>query len=306
MESTTPPARAAEDLKKASGWHRGNPISADSLPADHLTERDIVLLRLLAEHRMLTIGQITAALFPDPRRSRRRVAVLRALGLVETFRPPRPVGSSPMHCVATAKALRLLADSLENQTRAGRARPTRADCATAIAMRPDLAHLRGVNEVFCRLLGRARCEPDLALEDWLSEWSIARAFGGQVRPDGFGRWREGEAWCEFFLEYDTGTEPQHRLLAKLTGYADLAEAADVSSPVLFWLPGPGREENLHRLLADAAAGVPVATAFGDPATADPSGPVWRPAWGGQRLDLTGIGAAAARSLGVRQRPHTLI
>lgn len=282
------------------------PIDADTSPADRLTARDGQILRLLAEHRMLTIGQITTALFTDLRKSRPRVADLRALGLVETFRPPRTSGTSQMHCVATPKALRLIADSVDGAALRGRTRAGRSDAATAIALRPDLAHLRGVNELFCRLLGRARRDPECALADWLSEWTVARTLGGNVRPDGFGRWTEGEAWCEFFLEYDTGTEPQHRLISKLAGYADLADAADVSCPVLFWLQGPEREDNLHRRLAEAASGVPVATASGDPAAADPSGPVWRPAWGGQRLDLACLGAAAARSLGVRQRPHTLI
>ena len=45
------------------------------------------------------------------------------------------------------------------------------------------------------------------------------AVPGRVRPDGFARWREGEAWCEFFLEYDTGTEAVGRLVDKLSGYA---------------------------------------------------------------------------------------
>ena len=283
---------------------RTRPISAATRPGDRLTARDAEVLRLLVEHQVLTIGQLAVALFPDARKCRARVAILRALGLVETFRPPLQRGTSQAHCVATTRTITLLGDQEQSGARVRRT----PGGATAIALRPDLGHLRGVNEVFCQLLGHARRTPGTVLETWRSERSTTRALVSRLRPDGFGRWRDGEQWCEFFLEYDTGTEPHARLLAKLVVYTDLAESAGTACPVLFWLPNALREEHLHRHLADARPRVPVATAWGDPALTNPAGPIWRPAWPSspERLPLAALGSAAARLLNVPQNPHILL
>lgn len=281
------------------------PITGDTQPADRITTRDAFLLRLVAEHRMLTSTQIATAMFPRQRTALHRIGVLRALGLIETFRPPA-TGSSPLYCVATARAVRLVAEAGHADRVPVAARAGRTDVATAVALRPDLNHLKGVNEVFCRLLGAARANLSSELEEWRSEWATARTFAAQVRPDGFGRWRDSAAWCEFFLEYDTGSESQHRLTGKLRGYADLATAAAVTCPVLFWVKSPERENNLHDNLATYSTRVPVATAFGDPAGSDPAGPIWRPSWASwSRLALAELGAGAAAYVGESQRPHNL-
>ncbi|MEY9935271.1 hypothetical protein ABH926_009946 [Catenulispora sp. GP43] len=274
--------------------------------ADRLTSRDAEMLRLLAEHRMLTSRQIARILFPRERTARERIAAMRSFGLIETFRPPCSSGTSPLHCTLTAKAFRLVVG--DDEAAPSRHRLARVGTlgAVAMALRADLAHLRGTNEVFSQLIAHARKNPGCELEVWRSEWSCARIFGGQVRPDGFGRWRDGEAWCDFFLEYDTGTETQERLLAKLVGYADLAFAADVTCPVLFWLPSATRDENLHRRLAEQRSEVPVATAYGDPTRSEPAGAIWRLAGADMaRLPLAVLGAASLREKGGRQRAHAV-
>lgn len=286
------------DTKKAS---------ATTSVGNRLTPRDIELLRLIAEHRMLTSAQLATAVIPNDRTCRLRIGVLRELGLVETFRPPQVAGSAPMHCVATGKALRLLAEAgYADRVPAVRGTVRPGAVAAATALRADLSHLAGCNEVFCRLRAAARGSGGKAvLEEWRSEWSASRAFGSQIRPDGFARWRDGARWCEFFFEYDTGTEALHRLLAKLRGYAELAAATAVSTPVLFWLPSSEREHNLLRELAHTPSDVPVATTSGDPRVNAPHKTVWQPAWelSVRRLALAEIGAAWAEHSGVPQRQH---
>src|SRR6266508_2553671 len=76
---------------------------------------------------------------------------------------------------------------------------------------------------------------------WLSERACAHCWGQVVRPDGYGRWRQGDREVDFFLEYDRGTEPLDRLAAKLHAYSELADATNIPTPVLFWLPTSGRE-----------------------------------------------------------------
>jgi hypothetical protein len=297
------PKAAKPEPKAASG----TATSANRRPrrdvdiTSRITARDARMLRLIAEHRVLTSRQITTALFTDPSAARHRIRILRGAGLIETFRPP-VTRHPPLYCVATAKAVKLLGYGGD----AAYTPPAGAhQAAAAAALRPDLEHLRGVNDFFCRLIAHARSHPDAALEEWRSEWATARLFPARVRPDGFGRWRDGEAWCEFLLEYDTGTEPLARLAAKIPGYADLMHTADTCSPVLFWLRTPGREQHLHALLADTDVDVPIATATGDPETGDIAGTVWKLTFATGRLSLAALGQAACDHLGVPHRPHVL-
>ena len=284
-------------------------ITAATPVGNRLTPRDIEMLRLVAEHRMLTSTQLATAVIPNERTCRLRIGVLRELGLVETFRPPRVAGSAPLHCVATGKALRLLAEAgYADRVPAVRGPARPGAVAAGTALRADLPHLSGANEVFCQLRAAARVSKGrAALEEWRSEWSASRAFGGQVRPDGFACWRDGTTWCEFFFEYDTGTEALHRLVAKLRSYADLAAATAVSAPVLFWLPGAEREDNLQRELAGTPFGVPVATTHGHPRAVGPHRAVWRPAWESddERMTLAGLGMAASVRLRAPQRRHAI-
>jgi hypothetical protein len=80
---------------------------------------------------------------------------------------------------------------------------------------------------------------------------------------------------DFFLEYDRGTEDLGRLAGKLDGYAELAAASGIATPVLLWLPGPSREAAVRQAIGEPP--VPVATATPGVGGAHPAGPVWLPA-----------------------------
>ena len=70
---------------------------------------------------------------------------------------------------------------------------------------------------------------------------------------------------EFFLEHDQGSEQLSRVAGKLGGYAALAAATGITTPVLFRFRGSGREATARPALAAALARldrpdtVPVAT-----------------------------------------------
>ena len=100
---------------------------------------------------------------------------------------------------------------------------------------------------------------------WWSEARCARHFGDLTRPDAYGRLTttpdteinngSGSGGdFEFFLEYDTGTEPLTRLARKLPGYAALADTTGITTPLLIWLPTARREaaarQRLTRALTD--------------------------------------------------------
>lgn len=238
--------------------------------ANRLTSRDRQILQLLGQHQVLTTHQIARAFFDTPRIARRRAQILTDVGLVTCFRPPQLIGTSPHHYVLTPLGLQALA-GLDDD--AG-AKP-RAGSPTHIALRPDLKHLVGVNDIFCGLLGAARRRPDSSLEMWWSERACAKAWGAYIRPDGFGRWREGARRVDFFLEFDTGSEHSPQILAKLPGYQAAADATNITTPVLFWLHSPRREHALRRALVRSQCAVPLATASGCSADSDPSGAIWQ-------------------------------
>src|SRR6266545_8056466 len=113
--------------------------------------------------------------------------------------------------------------------------------------------------------------PDAALITWWSERQCTQRWGQVVRPDAYGRWRDGGLEVDFFLEYDRGTEELGRLLGKLDAYAELAVVSEIATPVLFWLPTVAREASFRK--AAGVAAVSVATAVALPG-AHPARTVW--------------------------------
>jgi hypothetical protein len=263
------------------------PASADlALLAGRLTDRDRQLCRLLREHRVLTTSQIRDLAFGSLNVAQHRLVALARLGVLERFRPvwPHGGGSAPWHYVlGPAGAAVLAAEQAITPAQLG----YRRDRTLAIAHSQRLGHQVGINGFFTTLAARARRHPTAALLAWWSERQCAERWGHVVRPDGYGRWHDQDGEVDFFLEYDTGTEPLDRLLAKVHAYTELATATDIDTPVLFWLPGPGREATLHQALHRPQITVATATARIAP---HPAGPVWLLAGeAGPRRTLAGLG-----------------
>jgi hypothetical protein len=287
-----PSPSALPGRPRAAGRLARSPALAAALAA-RLTARDRWLLRMICEHRVLTTGQITQLAFGTTRTCTARMAALYRYRAVDQFRPLATTGSSPLHFILDEAGAQLLAAE-DGITTADLG--YRRDRATAIALSPRLAHDVGANGVFTALAAAARASGgQAALDCWWSERRCAAAWGDHARPDGYARWREQRtgqrpAVTDFFLEYDTGTEPLTRLIAKLAGYAALAARTGITTPVLFWLPSPRREAALHARLAgppppgtrDAATaaqipGVPVATAAPGTSPEGPAEAAWLPA-----------------------------
>ena len=274
---------------------RGKPTPAEQLAqlTRRLTSRDRHLLGLLAEHAVLTSEQAAALAYPTRETARRRLAELASLGVLDRFRPQPPPGQGSVpyrYLLGPAGVEALAAEHGLPAT----ALAQRREQAASLAHTPLLlARLLAVNEFFAQLAARARAHPAAELVAWWPASRCAQRWGAVVRPDGYGRWREGPAELDFFLELDRGTEPLARLAAKLPGYADLARLTGVTTWLLVWLPTPSREAAARRALAatPAAAAVPVATAWpaGSPAAA-----VWLPAGQpGPRRRLAALGHATS-------------
>jgi hypothetical protein len=280
-----------------------NTAEHQAVLAWRLTPRDKWITRMLWEHRVLTSHNITALAFPSFRSGRQRLRELHTWGVVDRFQPFVTLGTAPMHYVlAPAGAAVLAAEDGLDVKELG----YRHDRVFGVAHSLRLAHTVGVNEWFTALVDHARHQqPDeqVALVAWWSETRCARHFGDLIKPDGYGRWQHGNQQVEWFLEYDFGTEVLTKLAAKLTGYAALAQATGITTPLLVWLPTSRREATARQLLTrawrelDDPRSVPVATATAellDPDAAHPSpaNQVWlpldTPAGGARRRTLSGL------------------
>jgi hypothetical protein len=269
----------------------------------HLTDRDRSLVRLVAEHRVLTTGQLCALGFASIITARHRLAVLVRLGVLRRFRPHLEVGSAPWHYLLGPVGAALL--GAEDWDEKKWAPQVRADRQLALERSQRLAHMTGINGFFSALAARARAGGG-ELAEWLNETQAAGRCRGQAlyagerdklpNPDGLGTWAEDGQRVTFWLEYDTGTETLSRLTAKLDGYGVLAsamaQAGRACPPLLFCLPGPRREQSARRALAGSVEvrGLRIATAAIDPRVTCPAGPVWQPLGAPGQVRLAGLAA----------------
>jgi hypothetical protein len=255
----------------------------------HLTDRDRDLVRLVATHRVLTTGQLTALGFGSEITARHRLAVLVRLGLLRRFRPHPATGSAPWHYVLGPVGAAML--GTEDRDERKWVPHVRADRQLALERSPRLSHMTGRNWFFVSLARHAR-EHGGELAEWLNEAASFARYqdvpprhddrARLPRPDGAGTWTEDGRAVSFLLEYDQGTEHLPVLAAKLDGYAVLASGLawhEQPCPVLLFCFGsPRREQAARRALAATrdAAGLRIATAALDPRLTSPAGPVWLP------------------------------
>ncbi|MGW5789251.1 replication-relaxation family protein [Saccharopolyspora sp. NPDC003752] len=277
--------RALHGLKPARSTPRvANSVEHQATLAWRLTPRDKWIIRMLHEHRVLTATQITACAFPSFRSGRQRLRELFQWSVLDRFQPAIALGTAPMHYVLGPAGAAVLAGEHGLDVKD---LGYRRDRTMSIAHHQRLAHTVGISEWFTTLIARTHHHPEETLHAWWSEVRCARHFGDLVRPDAYGRWHTPTGEAEFFLEFDLGTETVPRVARKIHGYAHLANATAITTPVLVWLPTSRREVTVRRQLhrtwrdLDQPCLVPVATAAADhlnPDTSHPSPaePVWAP------------------------------
>ena len=254
-----------------------------------LTERDRYLCRLLADHDILTTGQVCQAAFSGERRTSQRLSQLAGMNVVDRVRPHAATGSAPAHWLLGTAGVYLVAADTDITVKAA---SRRRDVAHELARGQRLAHHVGANGIFTSLLAAGRAAAPVGqLDVWWSARRCATEWGQLVRPDGYGVWtsRNGDR-APFLLEYDNGTERLARLATKLDGYAKLAAAAGHHTHILFTFPTPRREDHARQALLPVATclQLPVATAV----TGDAAAPVWRPLHDYQQYSLGDLPAFA--------------
>jgi hypothetical protein len=282
-------AGSSSSARPAAGTQRAG--VPDSRLWWRLTDRDRLIVSLLAEHQVLTTDQLAAVAFGSVRRAQDRLARLAGMGVLWRFRFSLAAGgTSPAHYALGYVGARLAAAARSAAPPRPAAWQQRLE---RLAESPQLRHRLGANGVFIDLAGYARTHPDqVAGPDgvggvtmWWPPERAARFFvaypgaGEQtvLRPDGYGCWEAAGRVVRFFLEYDTGTESHTVLADKLAAYTDVPAAR--FGILAFTVGSRRREANLHRALR-AALGptgpeLVIATMSRDHGHPDgPAGPVW--------------------------------
>jgi hypothetical protein len=237
-----------------------------------LTPRDRLLLSWLAEHYLLSTGQIHRALFSSLRTAQMRLTILHRLQVLHrfAFSSPHGVAETPYLYTLGPVGLRLHPDAYSDPDNAGLKAPRSSiERADRIARSRKLDHLLGVNQFFVDLHAHTRTHPDTRLLRWWSEQhTTTYHHRARIFPDGHGIWSADGHTVGFFLEHDRGTENLRRVVAKLRGYERLARFGP-RFPVLLWVPNARREASLLDALNGAPLPMPVVVAVhGD----DPAAP----------------------------------
>lgn len=278
--SSSSRSRSSRSASSRSSASRSSSSRLDRLDRlRRLTARDHLLLSWLAEHYVLTTGQIATALFPSLRSARLRLAVLTSLQAVTRF---VDVTTGDRQYLYTLGPLGTVVyptqynDPLRTDGREPRSSVERTE---RIIGSRRLPHLLGTNQLFVDLHAYTRTDPNAQLARWWSEQHATAVYGAVaavadgpgIRPDGHGVWAAGGREVGFFLEHDNGTETIGTVLRKLREYDRLALGGGPRYSVLLRVPGRRREQHLLDVLAGARLAMPIATGVH---TEHPAGPAW--------------------------------
>jgi hypothetical protein len=169
----------------------------------HLTDRDRHLVRMVAEHRVLTTGQLCALGFGNIITARHRLGVLVKIGVLRRFRPRREVGSAPWHYLLGPVGAALL--GAEDRDERRWLPQLRTDRQLALERSQRLAHMTGANWFFVSLAAHARTGGG-ELRTWLGEAGAGEYYKSRLwyhdrddalpNPDGLGTWAHMEGGAQ--------------------------------------------------------------------------------------------------------------
>jgi hypothetical protein len=190
--------------------------------ARRIAGRERAILRALYDHKILLTAWIKVLFFRSARRCQDQLRKLSALGLVERDDPSQPigVGRAQGQWTLTEDGVQVVAVEMRKPRSSLDWMPR----STWHASDPLLEHQLGVNRFFVSLVEASLSHPDHGLEKWIPErYHSTMVAGAWVKPDGFGRYQHPNGACDFYLEFDRGTEWQRQLQEKLWRYVTAAE-----------------------------------------------------------------------------------
>ncbi|WP_018352017.1 replication-relaxation family protein [Longispora albida] len=238
----------------------------------HVTPRDKELLKLLAEHLVLSTSQIASLFYPSRRRAQARLRVLHQATVLSRHTWATDVGGVTDYLYSLGPlGVRIMPEAATDLDSVRRPLPrNHRDRMGRLVGSNKLDHTLGVNQFFVDLTVAARRAPGRQLHRWWSERHATAAYDRfGIHPDGHGVWQEAGRTVGFFLEHDNGTENHARVLSKFHAYTELAANGGPIYPVLLWVPSASRRDNLLERIG--TIDIPVAAAVQGP---DPSARIW--------------------------------
>lgn len=187
--------------------------------ARRLDSRQREILLALFDHELLLTYQLKVLFFSSLRRCQQVLRGLLDEGLVARDYPSQEigVGKGQSHFTLTELGVRVVAVTLG----VPRAQIEWMPRQSFHASDRHLQHLLGINRFFVSLVEASLLHADHGLEKWVTERYV-RTRKSWIRHDGFGRYQHPGGACDFYLEYDRGTEWHDQLVTKLRGYALMA------------------------------------------------------------------------------------
>lgn len=292
--------------------HPGNVLAA----IERLTDTDLQVLRLVAEHEALSTEQLAVLCFPHPARftdAAIRLDYLATRALLVKF--PHP-GTHPAG---------LAADDLNDRLPAGFPAPVPgrwgegqrwawslgqggAYWAGAERIlnrdrwieawsrsfvpehRPHVRRRLALGDFFAALHHHATGREYAGLDQWWGPARCADLGGGKTRPDAHGRWRYGRAAVPFWIYSDSVRQPTRTLITTVENHLATHTATAERDVILLVMVNDHRERALHRrwheLATTRAPLPPVATTSYRKLRSWPAEGIWQP--------LTGRGVLAVR------------
>jgi hypothetical protein len=215
-----------------------------------LREREIVLV--LFEHEVLLTHQIRVLFFSSLRRCQDVLKKLKDLALIERDTPSQfGMGRAQSMWTLTEDGVRVVA-VLKRKPRSAIEWMPRQSFHSSDR---HLHHLHGVNRFFVSLVEASLSYPGHGLEKWLPPKQV-HSQNNWVTHDGFGRYQHEAGACDFYFEYDRGTEWHDQLVRKLRGYLLMSikwteEGAEYFPNVLVLVPNEKREKAFDKAMKAA-------------------------------------------------------
>jgi len=192
-----------------------------------LQERDMSLIRLLAEEFRILTGEQIHELFPMGSIARRnfRLKQLRDAGYLSSRSLAGIGAATKLGYYIGPRAIELF----ENPTERRLVSTVRSQAAQLADS--GLAHRMLVDSIHIRFLTAGRHYPEYRLLTWIDQyspsWESIRSYGVPIQADGYGEYimlMHFDSLFTFFLELDRGTERGQAIREKIDRYVAYAES----------------------------------------------------------------------------------
>jgi hypothetical protein len=303
--------------------HPNNVLAA----IERLTDVDQQVLRLVAEHEVMSTEQFAAVCFPHPARvadAAERLRYLATRTLLVKFPHPgthpaglagdelndRPPVGLPVAVPARWGDGGRWAWSLGQggaywagvERILNRERWIDAWSRSFVPLeRPHLRRRLALNDFFAALDHGARGHNYVRLDQWWGPARCADSSGGKTSPDAHGRWRYHAATVPFWVYCDSVRSPNRTLIKTVERHQVVHRRTADQDVILLVMVNDNRERRLHlRWLELAAEGVvlpPVATTSYRKLRSWPAEAIWWP--------LTGRGYVRVRLHGLTRDPRPI-